>query len=159
MDDENAVLGINFFQMFIDSIAGYTKAARNKADIAAGFSPCLFNQNACFHTHRRGCAFGAWRNRCATKRCQYDLGKIKTDNVKLGISAEFIILSAKKLAGAIQADVTRMEDFGNYRLITVQVGDMVVKAKAKREAALPTDKVWVTFPAERCCVYADEVLV
>ena len=33
------------------------------------------------------------------------------------------------------------------------------KAKAKREAALPTDKVWVTFPAERCCVYADEVLV
>ena len=88
-----------------------------------------------------------------------DLSKIKTDNVKLGIRAEFISLSAKKSAGAIQADVTRMEDFGNYRLITVQVGDMVVKAKAKREAALPTDKVWVTFPAERCCVYADEVLV
>ena len=88
-----------------------------------------------------------------------DLSKIKTDNVKLGIRAEFISLSAKKSAGAIQADVTRMEDFGNYRLITLQVGDMVVKAKAKREAALLTDKVWVTFPAERWCVYADEVLV
>ena len=34
-----------------------------------------------------------------------DLSKIKTDNVKLGIRAEFVSLSAKKSAGAIQADV------------------------------------------------------
>jgi glycerol transport system ATP-binding protein len=88
-----------------------------------------------------------------------DLSKIKTDNVKLGIRAEFITLAAKKSAGAIEADVTRMEDFGNYRLVTAQVGEMVVKAKIKREASLPADKVWMTFPAERCCVYADEVLV
>ncbi len=88
-----------------------------------------------------------------------DLGDVKSANVKLGIRSEFIEFSSQKAANSIQVDIERVVDFGNYRLVTARAGEVIIKAKAKREAALPSDKAWLTFPAERCCVYVDEVLV
>jgi glycerol transport system ATP-binding protein len=88
-----------------------------------------------------------------------DLSKVKSTNVKLGIRAEYLTLSRKKTANSLQADVSRIEDFGNYRLVTTQVDDMTIKVKVKREADIPDGSVWVVFPAERCCVYVDETLV
>lgn len=88
-----------------------------------------------------------------------DLGDVKSTNVKLGIRAEFIEIANEKSANSIQVDIERIEDFGNYRLVTTRVGEVVIKAKVKHEAALPSDKAWLTFPAEQCCVYVDEVLV
>jgi glycerol transport system ATP-binding protein len=52
-----------------------------------------------------------------------------------------------------------VEDFGNYKLITAQQDSLRIKAKVKREQAVPTDKVFLKLPAEHCCVYANNKLI
>ena len=55
--------------------------------------------------------------------------------------------------------MSRVEDFGNYQLITAQVDKVTIKIKVKREAEFPDGTVWVVFPADKCCDYANEKLV
>ena len=55
--------------------------------------------------------------------------------------------------------IERVEDLGNYRLVTARAGEMKIKIKVKRQEEIPTEKAWVAFPAERCCIYADGRLV
>ena len=88
-----------------------------------------------------------------------DLGTIKTANVKLGIRSEFIELSAAKVKNGLQVDIERVDDFGNYQLVSAHNGGQAIKVKVKRETPVPGDKAWLKFPEKRCCVYADEVLV
>jgi len=88
-----------------------------------------------------------------------DLDSVKSANVKLGIRSEFIEVASKKTANGIKVDIERVDDFGNYRQVTARADDVIIKAKVKHEAAIPSPKAWLTFPAERCCVYVDEVLV
>ena len=88
-----------------------------------------------------------------------DLSKVKTGNIKLGIRAEFITLARRRTPNAVEALIERVEDLGNYRLVTARADDTTIKIKVKREEELPAEKAWVVFPAERCCVYADERLV
>ena len=88
-----------------------------------------------------------------------DLSNVKSKNLKLGIRAEYLTLSRKKTANSLQADISRVEDFGNYQLITTQVDKVTIKIKVKREAEIPDGTVWVVFPADKCCVYANEKLV
>ena len=88
-----------------------------------------------------------------------NLSKVKSANIKMGIRAEFLVLSAKKMDNAIEAKIDHIEDFGNYRLVTAQAGNLSVKVKVKREVELPSDKAWVMFPADRCCVYADDEII
>lgn len=88
-----------------------------------------------------------------------DLDGVKSTNVKLGIRSEFIKFASKKEANGIQVDIERIDDLGNYQVVTAHAGDAIIKAKVKHEAAIPSARAWLTFPAERCCVYVDEVLV
>ena len=67
MDDENAILGVGLFKMLVNSVAGNAKPPRNQTDIAASFSPSLFNHNAGFHAYRRIGAFGTWCGGGTTK--------------------------------------------------------------------------------------------
>jgi len=103
---------------------------------------------------KTGVSIGA--HKFATKT---DLSKVKSTNVKLGIRAEYLTLARKKTANSLQADISRIEDFGNYRLVTTKVDDMTIRVKVKREADIPDGSLWVVFPAEHCCVYVDETLV
>ena len=88
-----------------------------------------------------------------------DLSKTSTDNIKLGIRSEFIGLAAKKTKNAIQVDIQRVDDFGNFQLVLAHTGHNAIKVKVKREVAVPGDKAWLKFPKRRCCVYADEALL
>ena len=88
-----------------------------------------------------------------------DLSKTSTDNIKLGIRSEFIELAAKKTKNAIQVDIQRVDDFGNFQLVSAHTGHNAIKVKVKREVAVPGDKAWLKFPKRRCCVYADEALL
>ena len=88
-----------------------------------------------------------------------DLSKAGTDNIKLGIRSEFIELAARKTKNAIQVDIQRVDDFGNFQLVSAHTGQNAIKVKVKREVAVPGDKAWLKFPEDRCCVYADEELV
>ena len=88
-----------------------------------------------------------------------DLSKASTDNIKLGIRSEFIELATRKTKNAIQVDIQRVDDFGNFQLVSAHTGQNPIKVKVKRDVAVPGDKAWLKFPVDRCCVYADEELV
>jgi glycerol transport system ATP-binding protein len=55
--------------------------------------------------------------------------------------------------------IQRVDDFGNYQLISAYTGVVSVKVKVKREIAVPSEEAWLKFPSSRCCVYADEELI
>ena len=88
-----------------------------------------------------------------------DLSKITTKNVRLGIRAEFIELVSSTSKNAIKVKIQRVDDFGNYQLISAYTGVVSVKVKVKREIAVPSEEAWLKFPSSRCCVYADEELI
>lgn len=46
-----------------------------------------------------------------------DLSKTGTENIKLRIRSEYIELATKKTKNAIQVDIQRVDDFGNFQLV------------------------------------------
>ena len=63
------------------------------------------------------------------------------------------------LLRAITATIDKVEDLGNYKLLTAKVGNLIIKSKINREIEVPSDSVKLHIPAERCCVYEDEKLI
>ena len=90
---------------------------------------------------------------------QTNLGSTNTSNLKLGIRSEYITVEQSSGPNTIHADIIEVEDFGNYKLITAQQDLIRIKAKVKREQEVPSEKVFLKFPAEHCCVYADNKLI
>ena len=88
-----------------------------------------------------------------------NLDKVKSTNVKLGIRSEFIELSTRKLKNAVKVKIKRVDDFGNFQLISAHDGHNPIKVKVKRDVAVPGEEAWFKFPAARCCVYENEVLL
>ena len=88
-----------------------------------------------------------------------NLAHIKTDYLQLGFRSEFVKLASQGDENSFEVDVSRVEDFGNYQLISGFFGKKVVKAKVHRDLSIPSGKMWVKIDRENCCVYADEILV
>mgnify|MGYP000313591056 CR=1 FL=1 len=88
-----------------------------------------------------------------------DLTKLKNKNVKLGIRSEYIKLAEKQKDNVLSAKVDKVEDLGNYKLLTAKAGNITIKSKINRETEVPSDSISLHIPAERCCVYEDEKLI
>ena len=88
-----------------------------------------------------------------------NLAHIKTDYLQLGFRSEFVKLASQGDENSFEIDVSRVEDFGNYQLISGFFGKNIVKAKVHRDLSIPSGKMWVKIDRENCCVYADEILV
>ena len=88
-----------------------------------------------------------------------DLTKLKDKNIKLGIRSEYIKLAENQKDNVLAATVDKVEDLGNYKLLTAKVGNLTIKSKINREIEVPSDSVKLHIPAERCCVYEDEKLI
>ena len=88
-----------------------------------------------------------------------DLTKLKDKNIKLGIRSEYIKLAENQKDNVLAAIVDKVEDLGNYKLLTAKVGNLIIKSKINREIEVPSDSVKLHIPAERCCVYEDEKLI
>ena len=88
-----------------------------------------------------------------------DLSNVKSKNVKLGIRSEFVELAIKKGKNCISVNIEKVEDFGNFQLISARYGEITIKAKASRDVPVPAGRAWMKFPSIRCCVYENEVLV
>ena len=88
-----------------------------------------------------------------------DLSKIKNKNVKLGIRSEFIKIATDQKENVLSVKVTRVEDLGNYKLITAKIGDFTIKSKVTRETEIPSQDVKLHIPAEKCCVYENNKLI
>jgi glycerol transport system ATP-binding protein len=88
-----------------------------------------------------------------------DLSKVKSKNVKLGIRSEFVELHDKNTDNCISVKIDKVDDFGNFQLVSARHGMSPIKAKVSRDLAVPAGDAWMKFPDNRCCVYSNEVLV
>ncbi len=53
----------------------------------------------------------------------------------------------------------KVEDLGNYKLLTAKMGDLTIKSKINRDTEVPSKNVKLHIPAEKCCVYVNEKLI
>ena len=88
-----------------------------------------------------------------------NLSNVKNKNIKLGIRSEFIDLADKAGNNTVKAKVQKVEDFGNFKLLTATMKNFIIKSKIEREKPISNDEVNLYIPAEKCCVYEDEKLI
>ena len=55
--------------------------------------------------------------------------------------------------------IKKVEDFGNFKLLTATMKNFTIKSKIEREKPISNDEVNLYIPAEKCCVYEDEKLI
>ena len=88
-----------------------------------------------------------------------NLSNLKSKKVKLGIRSEFINIAQNEGENTIKASIARVEDFGNFKLLTANIGNLIIKSKVDRELSIPNGDVRLFIPPEKCCVYSEEKLV
>ena len=62
-------------------------------------------------------------------------------------------------AGTAPASVVRVEDLGNYKLVTARLGPHELRAKLDEDAPVPSGEVRLAFVPARTLLYADGRLV
>ena len=79
--------------------------------------------------------------------------------VKLGIRSEFIKIANEQKDNVVNVKVIRVEDFGNFKLITGKIGDFEIKSKVEREIPISSENLKLYLPADKCCIYSEDKLV
>jgi len=88
-----------------------------------------------------------------------NLSNLKNKNVKLGIRSEFIKIAKNQSENLVDVSVEKVEDLGNYKLITAKMGNLTIKSKVKRETEISDQNVKLHIPPEKCCVYEENKLI
>ena len=88
-----------------------------------------------------------------------DLSSLKNKSVKLGIRSEFIKIAENQKENILNVEVEKVEDLGNYKLLTAKMGNLTIKSKISRDTEVPSQNVKLYMPAEKCCVYENDKLI
>ena len=88
-----------------------------------------------------------------------NLSNLKNKNVKLGIRSEFIKIAKNQSENLVDVNVEKVEDLGNYKLITATMGNLTIKSKVNRETEISGQNVQLYIPPEKCCVYEENKLI
>ena len=88
-----------------------------------------------------------------------NLSKLKNKKVKLGIRSEFIKIGENQKENIISVNLDRVEDFGNFKLITAKMDGKIVKSKVDRERTIASEALSLHFPPDKCCIYENVKLV
>ena len=95
--------------------------------------------------------------------CPEKSGKValtcKDKRIKLGIRSEFIKIADNQTENLLSVEVEKVEDLGNYKLLTAKMGKLIIKSKINRETEVASSNVKLHIPAEKCCVYENEKLI
>ncbi len=78
---------------------------------------------------------------------------------ELGIRPEFLTVSARAENGAVAARISRVEDLGNYKIVTLALGPHSLKAKLPEDREVPGEEAYLGFPPKWTKLYAGGVLV
>ena len=100
------------------------------------------------HRCRAGCATGP-RLRA----------RLPNATLELGIRPEFVAVTARADETTLPAKVERVEDLGNYKLVTARLGPALLKAKLDEDAQVPGETAHLTFAPARTLLYADGRLI
>ena len=79
--------------------------------------------------------------------------------IKLGIRSEFIKIGNNQSENLLSVDVEKVEDLGNYKLLTAKMGNLTIRSKINRETEIPSNNLKLHIPPEKCCVYEDDKLI
>ena len=88
-----------------------------------------------------------------------NLSNLKKNDIKLGIRSEFVKVAKDEVENVIKVNVKKIEDFGNFKLLTAKMGQLTIKSKINRETAVPTNDVKLYIPPEKCCLYENNKLI
>ena len=88
-----------------------------------------------------------------------DLTSLKNRKIKLGIRSEFIKIAENQKDNLLEVNVDKVEDLGNYKLLTAKMGNLTIKSKINRDTEVPSSNVKLHIPPEKCCVYENEKLI
>ena len=80
-------------------------------------------------------------------------------SLELGIRPEFVSLAAGPDATTVPAQVERVDDLGNYKLVSARLGPHRLMAKLSEDAAVPAGAAHLAFVPARTLLYADGRLI
>jgi glycerol transport system ATP-binding protein len=73
--------------------------------------------------------------------------------LKIGIRPEFLGYANQAQPGAINAQIERIDDLGNYKIATAKLGNQTLKLKLEEDAQISSGAGWLVFPPERLMLY------
>ena len=79
--------------------------------------------------------------------------------LELGIRPEFITVRTAPDQTTLPVQVERVEDLGNYKLLTARLGAHLLKAKMDEDAQAPGETAHLSFAPARTLLYADSRLI
>ncbi|QHG64156.1 ABC transporter ATP-binding protein [Pseudomonas putida] len=79
--------------------------------------------------------------------------------LQVGIRPEFVQLWDSPFDGAYPAQVSDVEDLGTYRIVTLELGGVALKARVDEDRPLPLAQAWVSLPTQWLMLYVDDVLL
>ena len=86
-------------------------------------------------------------------------GEVPGASLELGIRPEFVSLTARPDAMAVPAQVERVDDLGNYKLVSARLGPHRLMAKLSEDAEVPAGSAHLAFVPARTLLYADGRLI
>jgi glycerol transport system ATP-binding protein len=79
--------------------------------------------------------------------------------LELGIRPEFVGVTGCADDRSLPVEVDRVEDLGNYKLVTARLGAHTVKSKLAESAEVPSGTAHLSFTPSRTLLYADGRLI
>jgi glycerol transport system ATP-binding protein len=79
--------------------------------------------------------------------------------LELGIRPEFVGVTPSADETTLPARIERVEDLGNYKLLTARLGGHAIKAKLAETAEVPSENVHLSLQPSRTLLYADGRLI
>jgi glycerol transport system ATP-binding protein len=80
-------------------------------------------------------------------------------NLELGIRPMYLKLNSEATSGSVSARVKSVEDQGSFKVVTLLLGDHLLKARLPEADAVPDGEAWLSFPGEWTKLFAEERLL
>jgi glycerol transport system ATP-binding protein len=79
--------------------------------------------------------------------------------IELGIRPMHLKLHTAEVEGAVETRIKRVEDQGSFKVVTVAMGEQLLRARLTEEDPVPDGRAWVTFPSRWTKLFVNERLV
>ena len=87
------------------------------------------------------------------------LTELGGQKLKLGIRPEFVHVSDEPFVDALRGEVRHVEDLGTYKILTLELDGVTLKARLQEDLPVPHKVAYIGFPSQWLMLYADDVLV
>ncbi len=80
-------------------------------------------------------------------------------DLELGIRPMYLKVHDQEVADGVAVRVKSVEDQGSCKVVTLQMGEQVLRSRLAEEDTVPEGQAWLTFPTQWTKLFADERLV